>query len=106
VITQPAKYETCECCGSRKRIEEEQVACDQCHKVLSEEGSRFDITVHLHEGAAEHYYFDSVACSVKWLNKWKAPRDFYFISLPLLKTPLQVKYFVQTLPVKKRGGKK
>lgn len=82
MIVKEAVFETCNCCGWRKRVGDDVRGCDVCRKEFSEkEGPPLNFTVFRSQEKSE----DIDCCS--WLCALTALRNVesdYFVSLPYL----------------------
>lgn len=88
MIIRPREYKTCSECGSNHLIHEEAVGCDSCAKVVDlarKHTGYHEVTVFFSDNTKTQYYMMcSILCTVKWLRAFKIPKNFQFISLPLL----------------------
>lgn len=89
MLIRESTRETCKTCGSTTKVHEAAHGCDWCRKVidLQKKGVEYDeVTVFLNESDSRstRYMLCSVDCVVAWLRAFKPPKDFYFISMPLL----------------------
>lgn len=81
-IVKEARFETCDHCGSRKRLSDEVRGCDECGRVFGEDGAALNFTIFRKDDGRSK---DVDCCSWKCVFPalLKAQSD-YFISLPYL----------------------
>jgi hypothetical protein len=79
-IVKEAEFETCDHCGSRKRLSDEVRGCDECGRVFPEDGAALNFTVFRNgEQRADQVDCCSWKCVFAALQK---VRSDYFVSLP------------------------
>jgi hypothetical protein len=87
-VTREAQYSECGSCGTRHLVKAESFGCERCDKTLDMSKPHSDyIEATIFGGdteRAEHYYFCGVRCFIAWFRTFKVPKNYDFISFPLL----------------------
>ena len=77
-----AVYEKCSCCGTRKKLlQDDKYGCDNCFKPIDESDEVLRVDVHSKAGSVKRLEFCSWACL---LEKMRTVESDYFINLPFL----------------------
>lgn len=87
MIIKEAEFTTCDCCGTRKRVSEEEYGCDNCGKPIElyDDQALLRLRLFWHDGRGSNGDDTLHLCSWKCaLQKASTLSTDYFIDLPYL----------------------